>query len=291
MKKITILLASLISLVSFSQEQERGFKIDNFSTSIGFTINKTNELSLDHLVQLAPESSLLNENGDLLGNRSSVPADYSNGLNELQLNVSLKNMQRSNHRLQFGITYQQRNLLGRSDAVTRRYTIDSLESQQYGNTYPVDSFVGESISSTYDSEILRIMGSYRIHKELNEKWSLYGGLGLSAALSFNNFTKVNYHEYSAVIFGIPDNNPAQGSIPIEHSNRETEVMKNENGFSAGAFVPLGIDYTIGDWKSKVNSLSIFLEAQPGYYAQYVPEISSFYGGFFSTQTIGIRIGL
>lgn len=85
--------------------------------------------------------------------------------------------------------------------------------------------------------------------------------------------------------------PAQGKLPIEHSFSENEIVANGAGFSLGAFLPVGIEYTLGKWESKINTLALYLEAQPGYFAQYIPEINSYASSFFSTQTLGIRIGL
>ena len=138
MKLIIVLSAVFIGSLIFAQDEKSGFTLDNFNSSIGFTMSNTNELSLEQLNQLAPESELLNEYSFLLGNPSSRPGSYSNGLNEVQLNVSFRHNKRTNHRLQFGLTYQNRYNLGRNNGISERYTIDSLESQEHGTTYAVD---------------------------------------------------------------------------------------------------------------------------------------------------------
>lgn len=158
MQKITLLSILLFSSIAIAQEKQTGFSLDYISSSIGFTANQTKELSLDKLSTLAPNSILLNKHQNLLGNRSSQPSGYANGISELQLNVAFRNNKRKNHKIQFGLTYQQRYNLGRNDGRFEQSTVDTLVSQQNQTAYPVDSFAQQSLLSSYSSEVLRLMG-------------------------------------------------------------------------------------------------------------------------------------
>lgn len=290
MKTITILSVLAISTIVCAQEKKRGFTLDNFNSSIGFTTNQDPGLSINEVRMLAPNSNLLSEHESLI-NPSNARSGYANGLSELQLNIGFRNNNHPSQKLQFGITYQQKMYGYMNQGVDSKYTIDTLVSQQTNAQYMVDSISSRNLFAKMQSEVVRLMASYRFHKHAGEKLSLYGGIGLSGGLTFNSQTTVTYLEaYGRYVNGL-SSTPQQGQSRYNDVGIERESFDNELSFSVGAFVPLGIDYTLGEWESGVNSLTVFFEAQPGIFAQRIPEINSMVSSFYSTQTLGVRIGL
>ena len=274
-----------------SQEKQNTFEIDNASVSIGFSMNQTSDLHTSTLRALAPKSLLIEQYGHFLKPEQQHKGSYANGLREVQLNLGFRNTNHPGQHLQFGLTYQGKMSRAATQGAVYSTTADTLTSQSTGTQYPVDSIYSQNLIGGYSSNVLRLMTSYRFHQRVGERWSFYGGLGGSVGVTVSPQVDITYLETSRSDVEGFDTNTPLGYVRVEESNVVTESFASDMSFSFGAFVPLGFDFTVAKWDKNMNRLSLFLEAQPGVFAQYVPEGSTFLHSLNSVQTIGVRLGL
>ncbi|GEM_PF-3597215 len=291
MKKTIIVSVLFVSHLLIAQESQKNFKFDYASASIGYSMNQTPDLPTSTLRDLAPKSLLIEQYGHFLKPEQRHRGSYANGLREVQLNLGFRNTNHPGQRLQFGLTYQGKMSRAATQGAAYSTTIDTLTSQNTGAQYPVDSIYAQNLIAGYSSNVLRLMTSYRFHQPIAERWSLYGGLGVSVGVTLNPHVDITYLEtIRSNVEGLDTNTP-QGYARVEESNVVTESIESDMSCSFGAFVPLGLDYTVAKWDKSINSFSLFLEAQPGLFTQYVPEGSTFLHSLNSVQTIGVRLGL
>lgn len=290
MKKLVILPLLVVSIGLYAQETQNTFELDYASASIGYSINQTPDLPIATLKALAPNSALIEKYGHFLKPEQHHSGNYANGLREVQLNVGFRNTNHPGQHLQLGLTYQGKMSRAATQGVSYMTTIDTLTSQNTGAQYPVDSAYTQNMIAGYSSNVLRLMASYRFHQSVGERWSLYGGLGGSVGVAVRPRVDITYLEASRKDVQGLDTSTPQGHVRVDASNVIAESYDSKTSFSFGAFVPLGVDFTVGTWDKSIRRLDVFLEAQPGVFAQYVPEGKAVLHALNSVQTIGVRLG-
>lgn len=215
---------------------------------------------------LAPNSIILS--GDLIEYSTSFePSNH--GLGIFNTYVSLKfngkdGEEKRNPLLRLGITYQGGQLLTKNIKLETRTPYDTLVSSQTGTKVYIDSIYTSTIDMRYyTSQVLAdVAVIWRTNPDF--LWSLYGGVGFAGGLSFDNRTTITRTENNNISNG-------RGSYYPNEGNKE--VMKNDNSYSALAYLPLGAGIGMGRtgfWKT----LIFVIEMRPGISIISIPELET-----------------
>ncbi len=246
----------------------------------------------DDFLKLAPQSVLLQD--DLSGYQlSSFGSSYGNNSFALSVGMPLRKKNPENEKsraiLRLGFTYF--NVSGLSANYQKQSAIrfDTLVSSQNGQLSFVDSILSQSYSMNYNAKQLRLDASVIIRWNEAARWSLYGGAGISAGVSLNASTNIAYYEYNSIGVRFPQGGVSTTYPPsLEGQDKSrSETFRNKTNFGAMLYVPLGVDFRLGNKREFWKLLHLFYELRPSADVTVVPELSSFATASFM-QGIGIR---
>lgn len=150
--------------------------------------------------------------------------------------------------------------------------VDTLISQQTGQMYFVDSINTRSYSASYYSQQLRLDVSLLFGASSEARWSLYGGLGLTAGISLNAVSEISYGEFAAQRIAI-----GQGNSSVRYSNQrvldsKSEQFKNKANTAFCGYVPLGVDFRIGKRRPFWKQVHLIYEIRPALTITNIPEL-------------------
>ncbi len=242
--------------------------------------------SFSDFQRINPRSVLLNENmnGYTLSTgfmASTGPAFNAN----LGFNIANKEKTeyRSNTQLRIGITFSEismSNYLSKTD----RKRFDTLTSSQTGQMVYSDSVTYSSYSMNYKTQQLRIDVSIIYRTNPAARWSVFGGIGIEGGESIVSYTDINYNEYSTVT---PANSTSGASNNFNTPDRSERII-NKNTYGYAAYLPMGVDFRIGNKREFFKQLHVFYEARPFVNYTYIPEL----GGINSVgvkSALGLRV--
>lgn len=296
MKKLNILGIVMLSCTvstafcqssTSPQPESSGKKIKITDASVmGGFVNQNIPVvgSLADFQKLNPQSELLKEN----------MAGYSEGRNYFGfgnnssyggvfgavLGLSFKEKPKSLTQLRCGISISGINL-NNSISKTQITPYDTLTSSQTGQTIYYDSTTTSRYSMNYNAQQLHLDFSliYRLYPAA--RWSMYGGVGLSAGASLMAYTDINYSENSTV---------GSGSTGDRYNDG---VYRSERVINKGikeyvGYLPVGVDFRVGRKKEFLKQIHLFMELRPFVSVMDTQEL----GTFSSTgvkNTFGLRV--
>ncbi len=239
--------------------------------------------SLDDFRKLAPQSQSLKRDYDKY-QRTSYYSSNSTGFFSQAIGIDLKG--RGNNAsplLRLGIIFSGGTALAENLNLNERFPYDTLVSAQTGQVFYRDSTFSETVDMTYTSQQLMLDAALIWRTNSEARWSLYGGVGLSAGVSYNNVTRIVTSQYS----DIPSPgfyNPSDDDI---QRRPEGETIKNDPGFMAHAYLPIGVDFRLGN-KPFWQRLHVLYELRPGFTFQDIPEIKLYVSPTLA-QVFGLRV--
>ncbi|MEX2380055.1 MAG: hypothetical protein WD530_04895 [Vicingaceae bacterium] len=289
MKNSVLLLLLFFSMTkAYTQAQdqgERSLQLSGISAQNGtFNFHDNYGGSLETFKKLAPESDLLDKNFDDF-NQSFYQSDpdYSGAFsvqftfNWLNMNESWKKL---NPQLKFGFSYGNINLIRGNLNKVEYHRIDTLISTSSGQEYYVDSVESEDYTLNYDADFLVLDASLIIGSNPMNRWSFYGGFGLSAGMNFNTTARIFSTKDQYIDSRGNYNNPRNHWDP---EFREEVFRKNETGLALMLTMPLGVNFRLSKDKKIWENLSLFLEAKPALSYFSVSGIdNSFYASTFNS---------
>ncbi|NEN25031.1 hypothetical protein G3O08_16135 [Cryomorpha ignava] len=215
---------------------------------------------------LAPNSDILA--GDLSKYSNSFePTNHALGVFNTYVSLQFNGKdgaEKRNPLLRLGITYQGGQRLTKNLKFETRTPYDTLVSSQTGTNTYIDSIYTSTIEMRYrTSQVLAdVAVIWRTNPEF--LWSLYGGLGFAGGISLDNRTTVTRTE---------SNNTSNGRGNYYPNEGNNEIIKNDNGYSALAYLPLGVGVGMGRtgfWKT----LLFVIEMRPGISIMSIPELET-----------------
>jgi hypothetical protein len=283
-------------LFAFGQEPNsnaiKRININEFYVHTGFSTGHNSTGTLADFKLLAPNSVLLNSNmADFKQSNSTFfYTSNANTMFSVMLGIQFSDKQKTKYKnspqLRVGITYSSGTTFSGSLYNEERKPYDTLTSSQTGQTILIDSLLTKNLGMNYSSEQLRFDASLIFRTNPEARWSLYSGIGLTAGLSINSNTQVFYSKFNRAETQQPNNNYYYSY----HfgGNYETEKHKNNNNMGFSSYIPLGVDFKIGNKREFWKRTHIYYELRPSINITSVPELRTFTNTCLQ-QGLGVKV--
>ena len=247
--------------------------------------NKISDFSL-----LAPGSDILSQDfsayqqvgylnpGMMMRDKSNL-ANSSN-FQSIQLGLSFAKCPKGT--LRIGISNVHNELLNASGHYYESHVIDTLFSSQTGQMYYVDSTISNNYNGNYSNDQLRLDAAYIFEVNAGKRWAFHAGLGLSIGMSYRSTTRLRTEEYIQPYSGYESTSNSQ--------NIESESYGNFMVMGGSAYIPLGINFKLGNKREFWKPFVIYNEFRPTIQLNSIPNNTvKFNVGFGST--LGLRYNL
>jgi hypothetical protein len=253
MKKFVCLVFILVSINSFSQEEnENKIQLSEVQVLIGNRINATQHASIDYFKRMAPNSEILGMDYSeyRYNNYSSI---LSSGNYNALLGFQFK--EKKNLLLRLGVGYSFDTYLQTNAYKEEHFAYDTLVSMQTSQMYFIDSVSTSSTNAYGTVDYVSFDASLVYRTNAEKRWSFYGGLGLNFALGFNNIVNVGSSKGAYIT--------ATDGSPVNWTRESTNEMYSvRNPFSATLFLPLGVDFRIGEKREFWEKVHLMSEIRP-----------------------------
>ena len=291
-KLIIIILCFSLSLANAQTDEApiKPIKLADVSFQAGFMIQQSDNTNLSTFQQLAPESEILQNdfssyNSSLLGGTSGNSIFY--GLLGIQFRNKQTNQYRENVKLRIGLGYNSYSVLNTSLNNEDRFTYDTLVSSQTGQTFYSDSITFRTLALDNYIEQIAIDASIIVNTSPEKRWQLFTGIGINAGFTINSVTSINYFKYSRSETDLNSENYSGSTFQSESPMSRNETFRNNNSFSAIAYIPIGVDFRIGKNNELLRKLHVYWELRPSILYNNIPDLFTLTRGAFS-QSLGVR---
>ena len=250
--------------------------------------NSKNQLSDFSL--LAPGSDILSKDfsayqtnayyfsGGLMRDNSFL--SNSSNFQSIQMGLSFAKCPKGT--LRIGISNVHSELLNTSGFNYEGYVVDTLISSQTGQMYYVDSTISNYYNGNYSNDQLRLDAAYIFEVNAGKRWAFHAGLGLSIGMSYRSTTTLRAEEYIQPYSGFEGTSNTQ--------NIESESYGNFMVMGGSAYIPLGINFKLGNKREFWKPFVIYNEFRPTIQLNSIPNNTvKFNVGFGST--LGLRYNL
>jgi len=297
MKLISFLSSSSLLLISsfgFAQEQAPTKKcrmqIQDVFLNTGVFLEQNGSGMLSDFRTLAPQSAVLNTMNDVSNSDGFTIMGNSSFSALVGIKFKNKNSEsyKSNPLLRLGISYFTGSALSYSTFNDTRKPFDTLTSAQTGQTIYIDSLSYQSHTMNYTSEQLRLDVSVLFRTNPEARWSVFGGLGITAGLSLNANTHIHYNKFDRTEARFPNGNNSFTNSSLTNETRITERFQNSNNFGASAYIPMGVDFRIGKKREFWKQMHLFYELRPGINTVSIPELRTLTNASMQ-HGIGLRV--
>jgi hypothetical protein len=285
----TALLLGATQLVSAQGTDTNSVKkgITAIHLQVGGTSCSPIALTASELTHMYPTSSLLNHEsftilGNIISGYSSPRQPWSIASN-LNLNLSFQ-PKRSPATLRFGAIYQsQTSAANFNHMLSSSSTFDTLTSSATGEIYLIDSIQNNSFMVSTNLTYIGLDHSL-IFQTKHQRFNAYAGIGLSALVSVNAHTQINYK--SSTVY-----NHFYATLPREEIRSiETETIKIPTSVQGRLYIPIGLDLKLGKQDNLIGNTSLHVEWRPTLLIQKLPTLSTNLS-FASTSLIGLTYKL
>lgn len=289
-----LIVISFLIGTSFVYGQDENSKttkrisIQDISIQTGLVSNRNTIGTLTDFKELAPQSVLLNN--DLTAYSSggfftSTSTPISSILFGIQFSDKQRKVYKTNPKLRIGLSYFSGTSLTGSLYKNERKRYDTLTSNQTGQVTYIDSTTDHYYNMNYTSEQLRFDGSLIFRTNPQNRWSLYTGLGFTAGISFNAQTEISYDKINKTEVVYATNTPSQY---YGANNFKSERYRSKNNFGFLTYLPMGIDFRIGNKREFWKQIHLFYELRPLVNVTSIPELRSITNIGIQNQ-IGLRV--
>jgi hypothetical protein len=159
--------------------------------------------------------------------------------------------------------------------------VDTLISSQTGQMYYVDSTISNYYNGNYSNDQLRLDAAYIFEANAGKRWAFHAGLGISIGMSYRSTTTLRAEEYIQ---------PYSGYEGTSTQNIESESYGNFMVMGGSAYIPLGINFKLGNKREFWKPFVIYNEFRPTIQLNSIPNNTvKFNVGFGST--LGLRYNL
>ncbi len=294
------LILNFILLITFtaikaqtdSSRVEHRMNITNVYVLLGFALHTRQVSTLSDFKKLAPESILLDSNFNGYSSSQNSFADNGGFVFSTLVGINFlnhtKTAYKANPQLRLGVSYRSGLSLSRSLHKETNTPYDTLTSSQTGEMIFIDSVTTDNYFMKYHNEQLRMHLSIIFRTNPKARWSLYGGAGLTAGINFNSHTEINYSHQNSTRSKM---NSGDYTVDSFGDNEfTTEEFNNKNGFGFSVFIPLGIDWRVGNKREFWKRLHLYYELSPEIDFTSVPELRTFVSSG-AISNFGLRVSL
>jgi hypothetical protein len=294
MKEVSICLFILLSAFrGWSQDlTQKKFRFDQLSVSMGGELGTQPLLmSRQDFSKLAPGSLLYPETmrEDIrMGSMVSWNATILNF--QLGWTPLVGGFEESRHRTwRIGLMAQgfQSSLYSRVDESTFR--VDTLYQGSTNNIYGfLDSTERFMSNGFYKATAIKLDLAHIWSTANDRRLSLFAGLGGNAGVNVSPRTEVLSNRWSvSELRDTYGKTVSTNAYFNSNTHFEGETFQNKTGFSTALYIPLGIDFRVGNKRTYLMNLHLFSEVRPTLNWLYVPETRMY---VFPTiqSTVGLR---
>jgi hypothetical protein len=204
----------------------------------------------------------------------------SSNFQSIQLGLSFAKCPKGT--LRIGISNVHSELLNTAGFKYESYVVDTLISSQTGQMYYVDSSISNYYNGNYSNDQLRLDAAYIFEINAGKRWAFHAGLGLSIGMSYRSTTTLLTEEYIQPYSGFESN--------ANSENIESESYGNFMVMGGSAYIPLGINFKLGNKREFWKPFVIYNEFRPTIQLNSIPNNTvKFNVGFGST--LGLRYNL
>lgn len=288
-----ILLIGCVLLSTFVFGQVPKLKITEGYIIAGYSNAEIRNPSHSDFHMLAPNSLILENNPGALDNTPHYYSPYrSSGGFSLQTGIQFfdkeKNELRKTPTLRLGIRYARVNQFSGWSNIEERTPYDTLTGQNTGSVHYLDSIKSKSVNGNYDYEQISLDASFIFRTNQDLRWSVYGGLGFSFGVSLNAQTNISYSELEYTnIRGYSNHVP--NYIIVNGEGVIREHHQNKSSIGGSLYVPLGVDFRLGNTSPFWKMFHLFAEAQPGVSFHSIPELDRTVTQSYIIFNSGIRV--
>lgn len=284
----TLSLLFIFANLSYAQEIKR-VKISDFYLSPSTFISGTNRLDRMDIGKLAYNSFILNETDNFEGfNNNTYTGSYGRTDLHFLLGFTFSDKEKtkilSSPHLRIGLTYGNNLLISNYFSKEQLHSIDTLNSQSSNRETFVDSVVTENYFVNYETENIRLDASIIFRRKPEERWSVYAGFGLMTGISIQSNTDIFYQKNAKLRYNYENTSNDINHELIENKN---EKFENKMSFSFASYLPLGVNFRIGNKRDFWKHTHLYYELRPGIIFSNVPEFGTFTNTFLQ-QGIGVR---
>lgn len=197
----------------------------------------------------------------------------------------------ANKSLRFGLFYNNQNYLSSYYNVRFRSPYGFATVMGTGETFPLDSISIHGYGFEYFSQQLGLESSLLFKSRDERRFKFYVGIGITAAKSFTATTKAYYGFQGTIEFRDLNDGPYHpGNTSARKIVREQEDSKASGNTSFAAFIPAGVDFTIGKRSKWLKRAHVFYEFRGGVFTTIISDYGAVNGTLLSGG-FGIRYSL
>tara|TARA_R110002049_G_scaffold6899_15_gene42025 strand:+ start:1320 stop:2204 length:885 start_codon:yes stop_codon:yes gene_type:complete len=277
MKSKSLLFACLLLIsgsVCSQEERNSGVLFNGISYGVGPYSVSSGFSSLATFKSLAPKSEFLNVDLTDFDNSNSFYDSQTNTMIGGAAHFKVIGKEKPNRlfsqSFRIGISFTDQSTFYNSYSRSETFTVDTLTSNTTGIQYPIDSTATERLSMDYYQTQLYIDAAYLFQTGEINRFSLYGGLGAMVGFTIDAYTSVRLSEdftYSA-------NSPRQFSDPDIAFDFKEENYKNKGGIAFITYIPVGLDFRIGNKGTFWKNSHLGAEVRPSIYINQIPELET-----------------
>ena len=169
------------------------------------------------------------------------------------------------------------------------FRVDTLYQGSTGNIYGfLDSTERYISNGYYQATSIKADVAHIWSTDNDKRFSLFAGLGMNGGLNITPKTEIFSNRWGESVLR-DANGQVISSNGYYNSNWDfkRETFQNKTGFSSAAYIPMGLDFRVGNKREYLKNLHLFSEIRPALNWVYVPETRSY---IFPTvqSTMGVK---
>ena len=223
--------------------------------------------------------------------RSNVSSRY-NGHMGMMAGWTLRGSRLGQQKIRVGLSAGAYSLnWGNNYRSSEDYRIDTLVSQQTGESYYIDSTHTRNLYYEHLAQMLNLHFDYLVYINPQNKLTFYTGAGARFGISLNNTVSSTYHEYGSVNEpGYLKNEFPKFGYDFKESAYLTETKKLSPATSFQAHAIVGANYRLSKRNRFLKRINLFHEFNMGIQAINMEGIESSIGFNAGFQS-GLRLSL
>lgn len=290
-KSIQLIIFLFITCQIYGQDSIESKKIklqfSGMSMQSGAIFQSAIDFPLEGFEKMSPNSGiLLNDFStfNYLDYSLYLPKSMVELSGIFDLKKSTSNL-RFNPKFSFGLGFSSGlSLAMYNDLYEPYYKIDSIFINRFNCYGYFDSIINKSVGIEYYTQNILLKGMFTIRSNTNKRFCIYGGFGLGIGITRQSRLEMYYSEKNEIRL--------ENNVFLYNSDQtnDFETIQKKGGTSVDFFIPLGLDFRIGNKSEYWRMIHLFFEMREGFHRMYSKEI----GGLNNSNTLislGIHINM
>lgn len=258
MKKLFLFATLFVAGTTIAQ-----IKITQLHINSGNSLTFNNSFTdIADFALLAPGSTILNQDFSQYSSFGSLYNNHMMGMNRtnssishsIQLGLNFEKCPKGT--LRIGLTNTQNYLLNAQGSYWESHIVDTFTSSQTGEMIFADSTISKSYFADYSNSQLRLDAAYIYEASAGKRWAFHTGIGMSMGVSYRSSTNLYFEESTD-----PNNMSNTGTNIASYSSTK-ESFDNNVSIGASAYIPLGIDFKLGNKRAFWKPFVVYAEFRP-----------------------------